>query len=105
MWPADALTVVVDWDRAGQGPAGVDLGSPRCDAAMCFGLDAAVDVLQGWEASAGRQADAIPYWDVVAALSTPPDMGWFVEAMAGRADQTSTRLCRSLGETRSSRLP
>ncbi len=84
MWQGDALTGLIDWDCAGRGPAGVDLGSLRCDAAVCFGLPAADEVLLGWEESAGRPADDVDHWDVVAALSTPPDMGWFAGAMAGQ---------------------
>jgi hypothetical protein len=46
--------------------------------------------LAGWEHSAGRPADDVAYWDVVAALSTPPDMGWFVQTIVsqGRPDLT-----------------
>jgi aminoglycoside phosphotransferase (APT) family kinase protein len=90
IWAGDTLTAVVDWDCAGKGPAGVDLGSLRCDAAMCFGVKAAEDVLEGWEAAVGRPADDVAYWDVVATLSTPPDMGWFVQTFVdqGRPDLT-----------------
>jgi aminoglycoside phosphotransferase (APT) family kinase protein len=84
LWLGDTLTGLVDWDCAGAGPPGVDLGSLRCDAAVCFGLEAADDVLAGWEELAGRPAADVAHWDVVAALSTPPDMGWFVGAIAGQ---------------------
>lgn len=94
LWSGDALTAVVDWECAGVGPAGVDLGSLRCDAALCFGLAAAEDVLTGWQAAAGRPADDVAYWDVVAALSTPPDMQPFDQAIAsqGRPDLTRETL-------------
>jgi aminoglycoside phosphotransferase (APT) family kinase protein len=90
MWRGESLTAVIDWDCAGSGPAGVDLGSLRCDAATAFGPEAADDVLAGWEHAAGRPADDVAYWDVVAALSTPPDMGWFVQTIVsqGRPDLT-----------------
>ncbi len=90
LWSGDSLAAVVDWDCAGAGPAGVDLGSLRCDAAFCFGLKAADDVLRGWEECAGRPAEDVAYWDVVAALSTPPDLGWFPAAIGaqGRPDLT-----------------
>jgi aminoglycoside phosphotransferase (APT) family kinase protein len=84
MWDGDRLLAVIDWDCAGSGPAGVDLGSLRCDAAVCFGLGAAEDVLDGWQEAAARPAENIEYWDVVAALSTPPEMGWFVDAIRGQ---------------------
>src|SRR5207245_10190033 len=49
LWRGDELAGLVDWDCAGAGAPGVDLGSLRCDAAVCFGLAAAGDVLAGWE--------------------------------------------------------
>ena len=91
LWDEDGrLTAIIDWDCAGVGPAGIDLGSLRCDAAWCHGLAAADDILRGWEAEAGRPARDVAYWDVVASLSSPPDMGWFPESMAaqGRPDLT-----------------
>ncbi len=90
LWDGGKLTAVLDWDCAGVGPAGIDLGSLRCDAAWCHGADAAEHILRGWEAEAGRPASDIPYWDAVAALASPPDMGWFPMAMAdqGRPDLT-----------------
>ncbi|MDA8286640.1 MAG: phosphotransferase [Actinomycetota bacterium] len=94
LWDDATLTSVLDWDCAGRGPAGVDLGSLRCDAAICFGLAAAEDVLAGWQDQAGRPAEDVAYWDAVAALSTPPDMGWFPDALAdqGRLDRTQELL-------------
>ena len=72
--------------RAGR----IDLGSLRCDAAWCHGAGAARHILRGWEAEAGRPASDVPYWDAVAALASPPDMGWFPVSMAaqGRPDLT-----------------
>jgi aminoglycoside phosphotransferase (APT) family kinase protein len=84
LWAGETLAALVDWDCAGAGPAGVDLGSLRCDAAVCFGAAAAADVLAGWEEATGRRAAEVARWDVVAALSTPPDMGWFPGAIAGQ---------------------
>jgi aminoglycoside phosphotransferase (APT) family kinase protein len=100
LWTGDTLTGLIDWDCAGSGSPGVDLGSLRCDAAICFGLEAAADVQGGWEEAAGRAASEVAYWDVVAALSTPPDMGWFPSAIAGqgRADLTREILRRRRDE-------
>jgi aminoglycoside phosphotransferase (APT) family kinase protein len=83
LWRGGELAAVIDWDCAGLGAAGVDLGSVRCDAAMCYGLEAADHVLAGWQREAGRPAELLAYWDAVAALSTPPDIDWFAEAIAG----------------------
>ena len=91
LWEGDTLVGLIDWDCAGAGPAGVDLGSLRGDAAICFGLEAAEDVRRGWEEAAGRPAANLAHWDVVAALSTPPDMGWFPGAIAGQGRPDLTR--------------
>lgn len=88
LWDGDSPTGVVDWDCAGVGAAGIDLGSLRCDAWMTAGREAAAAVLSGYEGAAGRPADDVAYWDVVAALCTPPTIGWFVTAIRdqGRGD-------------------
>jgi aminoglycoside phosphotransferase (APT) family kinase protein len=87
LWDGDELTGVVDWDCAGVGPAGIDVGSLRCDAALSAGLDAADEVLAGYREADGIVED-LPAWDVVAALSTPPTIDWFTEAIRdqGRTD-------------------
>ncbi len=84
MWVGDDLAGLIDWDCAGVGAPGVDLGSLRCDAALCFGIEAADDIQDGWQQATGRAADDVAYWDLVAALSTPPDMGWFTAAISGQ---------------------
>jgi aminoglycoside phosphotransferase (APT) family kinase protein len=94
LWRGAELTAVIDWDCPGRGAAGVDLGSLRCDAAMCYGLEAADHVLAGWQREAEQSASSLDYWDAVAALSTPPDIDWFAEAitrMTGRPDLTKQR--------------
>ncbi len=90
LWRDEQLVGIIDWDCAGHGPAGVDLGSLRCDAALTFGADASADILDGWHDEAGRAAADVDYWDVVAALATPPDLGWFVDTIRaqGRPDLT-----------------
>jgi aminoglycoside phosphotransferase (APT) family kinase protein len=91
LWNGDEIVAVVDWDSAGRGPAGIDLGCLRLDATFCFGPDAACDVLDGWQHHAGRAATDVAYWDLVAGLSTPPDMGWFPPTFVdqGRPDLTA----------------
>jgi aminoglycoside phosphotransferase len=87
MWVGDELEAVIDWDCSGIGPAGIDLGSIRLDAAMCFGVGAERDVLDGWQEAAGEVSE-VPYWDLVACLSTPPELSWFADATRaqGRPD-------------------
>lgn len=89
-----ALTAVLDWDAAGTGSPGIDLGSARLDAALCYGQGAVSEVLSGWQDEAGRAAPDLPYWDAVAALATPPDMAWVVPTIAdqGRPDLTGDLL-------------
>ncbi|HEX6450065.1 MAG TPA: aminoglycoside phosphotransferase family protein [Trebonia sp.] len=91
LWDDGRLTAVLDWDCAGVGPAGIDLGSLRCDAAWCHGAEAADHILRGWEDEAGRPASDVAYWDTVAALASPPDMGWFPAEMAGQGRPDLTR--------------
>lgn len=88
LWDGDRYGGAVDWDFAGFGPAGVDLGSLRADVAVLHGLDAAAEVLAGWEAAAGKPAPNLAWWDVVAGVSTPDDMGgWLPNFHAqGRRD-------------------
>ncbi len=82
------LTALLDWDAAGIGSPGIDLGSVRLDAALRYGQDAVTEVLAGWEDQACRAAPDVPYWDAVAALATSPDMAWVAPTIAdqGRPD-------------------
>ena len=88
MWLDGALSAVIDWDCSGVGHPGVDLGSLRCDAAVMYGVEAASQVLAGWEERAERPAPDVAYWDVVASLSTPPDLSEWQSTIAdqGRTD-------------------
>jgi aminoglycoside phosphotransferase (APT) family kinase protein len=72
-WAARACNGMLDWKSAGVGHPGADLGSLRMRAAFDFGPDAADEVTAAWEEVAGRRAEAIPYWDAIAALHTPYD--------------------------------
>ena len=88
-WRDGGLVAVVDWDHAGRGAAGLDLASARFDAAFLYGQGAEDAVLAGWEAEAGRPCPDLAYWDVTAAVATPPDLAWFVPttiADTGRDD-------------------
>lgn len=86
LFDGDRVTGVVDWDCAGAGPYGVDLGSLRCDAALHFGPAAPDEVLAGWESAAGRTPapGTVAYWDAVAALSTPPAAAAWLPSFAGQ---------------------
>jgi aminoglycoside phosphotransferase len=96
LWSKSRLTGIVDWDCAGYGESGIDLGSARCDAALIYGLRYADEVLLGWQTAVDREAADLEYWDLVAALSTPPDMIEFVAPIQdhGRTDLGATALAR-----------
>jgi aminoglycoside phosphotransferase (APT) family kinase protein len=84
MWDHDQLTGIVDWECAGIGHPGIDLGMQRCDAALEVGLSGADAVLAGYESAIGRPAVDVAYWDVAGALATPPTTGWFVQTIVGQ---------------------
>ncbi len=84
MWDDDRLTGIIDWECAGTGHPGIDLGMQRCDAALTVGLSGADAVLAGYESAIGRAAADVAYWDVAGALATPPTMDWFVQTIVGQ---------------------
>jgi hypothetical protein len=89
-------------DRSGQQQSpSIDLGTLRLDAAIMFGPPAAAAVLVGWRRATGRAADAMAYWDLVAALTTPPDMTQWLSVAHdhGRVDLDAATL--TTGATRS----
>jgi aminoglycoside phosphotransferase (APT) family kinase protein len=96
LWSGERWVGVVDWDAAGVGHPGIDLGTLRLDAAILFGLPAADEVLEGWRRATGQAADAMAYWDLVAALTTPPDLAqWLPVAHDhGRVDLDAATLNR-----------
>lgn len=89
LWRGGAWVGLVDWECAGVGHPGVDLGWLRYDAALLFGVAAADVVVAGWRDASGKAADAVAYWDVVvAARCTPADVAeWLpVFGRQGRSD-------------------
>ena len=88
LWHGDRCVGLIDWEVAGAGQPGVDLGCLRWDAAMLFGAAAADEALAGWEDMTGRPAPHVAYWDLVAVLNYPTDMGRLVSSLTeqGRPD-------------------
>ena len=84
IWDDERLAGIVDWECAGIGHPGIDLGMQRCDAALIAGGRASDHVLHGYESTTGRRASDVAYWDIVAALTTPPTMESFVAVVAGQ---------------------
>ncbi len=84
VWNGDTCSGLIDWDAAGAGSAGIDLGTLRSDVALYFGssplpstgLTAADEVLAGWQNAVGHPAEHVAYWDVSAALCTVGDMAY-----------------------------
>lgn len=72
-WQGATCRGLLDWKAAGVGHPGVDLGSLRMRATFAFGAAAAAEATAAWEEAIGRRADAIAYWDAIAALHTPYD--------------------------------
>ena len=90
LWTGDELCGFVDWDCAGVGPIGLDLGSLRCDAAVAAGIPAADHILDGW----GDPPPDLARWDIIAALSTPADLVEWLPIMhdQGRTDLDAATL-------------
>ena len=91
MWTdGDTYAGTIDWEAAGAGSYGVDLGSLRLDAALLHGAPSGAydEIVTGWERASGRRAENVAYWDLVAALNTSADMSAFLPTMhqAGRTD-------------------
>ena len=89
LWDGDRCTGVIDWETAGAGHPGVDLGCLRWDAALKYGDAADVDAItDGWEEVMGAEATDVAYSDAVAALNVRADLGGFVVSMTehGRGD-------------------
>jgi aminoglycoside phosphotransferase (APT) family kinase protein len=74
VWKDGDFVGIVDWEGAGAGHYGIDLGNLRMEESLTFGLSAADEILAGWQEASGQDAEDIAYWDLVAALNTPSDL-------------------------------
>ena len=83
LWEGEQLTAIIDWDSAGVGHPGIDLASARLDAVWMFGSEAADVVLRGYQQHRPSPRD-LAYFEVVAALASPPDMRPWVDVVAGQ---------------------
>ena len=100
LWVGGELRGFVDWDAAGTGPPGIDLATMRLDAAFFFGVDTMDDVVTGWAETSGRPVGDLAYWDLVAALTSPIDLGEWLPNLQrlGRPDLDAvTMAARSRG--------
>jgi aminoglycoside phosphotransferase (APT) family kinase protein len=96
MWRGETFVGFVDWESAGRGPAGIDLGYLRMDVVVHFGLERVDAVLAGWLDADGPPLADLAYWDVVAGLCTPADLCDWVPVLAasGRADLDADTVTR-----------
>lgn len=85
----------VDWGCAGIGHPGVDVGYARLSAALTFGAAAAAELLTGWETEEGAELESLAYWDIVAALTTPPVIGSATDARDQFLEDALSRLERT----------
>jgi aminoglycoside phosphotransferase (APT) family kinase protein len=87
LWRDEKLAAIIDWDCAGVGHPGIDLASARLDAMLMFGSQAADAVLRSYQQHSrdrpSRLGD-LAYFDIIAALATPPDMQLWNELAAGQ---------------------
>ena len=88
LWDDGSVTGIIDWDMAGVGHPSLDLAALRLDAVLLHGFGAEEPVLAGWQQATGVPAEALPYWDAVAALNMPGDMAVFAPVIhdQGRTD-------------------
>ncbi len=96
LWSDGTCSGIIDWDCAGAGAPGIDLGTLRLDAALYHGVPAAQEILLGWQQAAGRAPDDLAYWDLVAALTTVGDMADCLPPLSdhGREDLSAPTLTR-----------
>lgn len=94
LWSGDTCLAAIDWDFAGVGPAGIDLGSMRMDAALFYGAETVDEVAAGWRDATGAQPPDLAWWDVVSAVATPPDMDYWLPNLhgQGRTDLTKAQV-------------
>ncbi|MBU5673475.1 phosphotransferase family protein [Paenibacillus brevis] len=82
LWAGGAISGIVDWINACEGPAGIDTGHCRLNLVQLYGVQAADDFLEAYLAAPGASLLAAdPYWDMlclVEVLPGPPGVykGW-----------------------------
>jgi aminoglycoside phosphotransferase (APT) family kinase protein len=101
LWFGGEFRGFIDWDGAGIGSPGIDLGTMRLDAAFFFGADTMDDVATGWAETSGRPVVDLAYWDVVAALTSPIDLGEWLPNLQrlGRPDLDTATMAQRREES------
>ncbi|WP_152363934.1 phosphotransferase family protein [Microlunatus speluncae] len=100
IWTTSRGPVLIDWEGAGSGPAGLDLGNVRFELALRHGAHTADLVLEGWRRNGSVAVpDDLPYWDLSAALNTPVNLAsWSSDPIATeRRDHYLAHVLNRLG--------
>jgi aminoglycoside phosphotransferase (APT) family kinase protein len=69
------VTAVVDWATAAWGPPGIDLARMRQNLASHLGTDAGNRFVSAYVAAGGDPGARHPYWDLLDAADSIPDLG------------------------------
>lgn len=68
LWPPDGHTVAIDWEDAAIGDPLADLANARLEWRLTYNAASANRFTRQYAAEAGRNLDALPWWDLRAAL-------------------------------------
>jgi aminoglycoside phosphotransferase (APT) family kinase protein len=75
LWDGTRITGVVDWATAAWGPPGIDLARMRLNLASRLGRGAADRFVVLYVAAGGDGSARDPFWDLLDAADTLPDLG------------------------------
>lgn len=94
LWRNRELVAAIDWEDAMTGDPLADVAVTRLEIAIFWGIGAMNAFTQRYFESTGRDAAALPLWDLVAARRAPADYkswgdGW---AERGRPDMNAKRM-------------
>ena len=98
LWQDGRLKAVIDWEDASLGDPLIDLGIARLEVVWMFGPPALPLFTQAYAARNPMDFDALPYWDLCAALRLSRLVGKDLAAWAGfftpsgRSDLTASVL-------------
>ena len=85
LWRAGRISAVVDWEEAGYGDPGADVGYARMNMVLS-GLDQAADVfLDTYESAAETEVENLGFWELAAAIRPMIDpVDWQIAQSPGK---------------------
>lgn len=88
LFEGTSLTSLLDFTCVRRGPWQFDVGYCRCDLSLLFGLAAANEFSDAYQATRGLRIDALPHWDLAGAIKAHPDASAWLPGWvdAGRSD-------------------